>query len=253
MQVVGNFQKMEELEHLKDKTNKELYAFIILLIYDHFSTKLTTISNDEFDIEIIKRLKFSNIGDNKLLRSCIDLLEDTEMAMIEFYVNRLQTSNLKNSKLGERYLRLYGIFSIVALQIDAIVGLLELCKVPNKTDLVREIKASKAYEIRNKITAHTISYDDNGKIHAYRITQNDILHNRDTDLVIVSHKSGSEHINIIQILDEFNIQADLMLKIIVKKAIKSLLSDGSKFKNRIINILAITDRNFDYKKLEKSY
>ena len=73
---------MYDLEHLKILSNKQIYASVLLDIYRMIPIK-SGLSDDEYSIEIIKRLKFENIGDNKKLRDCIDLIEDTEFAIEE--------------------------------------------------------------------------------------------------------------------------------------------------------------------------
>lgn len=162
---------MNDLEHLENYTNKEIYAQVLLYVYDFIPVK-SGLTNEEYDIEIIKKLKFSNIRDNERLRSCIDLIEDTECAIVEYYTDGLC---VKQNSLGEKYLRLYGILNAVSLQIEAIIELIELFKVPNKKTLKKDLKALKISQIRNKIGSHTVKYIDNttGKevIDSYRVTQ----------------------------------------------------------------------------------
>ena len=61
---------MYDLEHLKILSNKQIYASVLLDIYRMIPIK-SGLSYDEYNIEIIKRLKFENIGDNKKLRDCV--------------------------------------------------------------------------------------------------------------------------------------------------------------------------------------
>ncbi len=90
-------------------------------------------SNEEIETKIKKKLKFQHECDILRFRSCIDLIEDTEHVIVHFSSFGLERFSSKVGKnLGEIYLKLYGILNAVYLQINTIIELHEICKIPNK-------------------------------------------------------------------------------------------------------------------------
>jgi len=128
---------------------------------------------------IQKKLKVQHPFDAKRIRSCIDLIEDTEEAIISFSKYGIEKySSRFNSDFGGKYLRLYGILNAVQQQKLAIIELYEVLKISNKTQIKRSLDNLKIIEIRNVVGAHTINLNDIGshksneiKTNFFRITQ----------------------------------------------------------------------------------
>src|ERR1035437_2622593 len=106
-------------------------------------------SIDEIDTKIKKKLKFQYECDILRFRSCIDLIEDTENAIIHFSNYGLEKYTSKIGKdFGEIYIKLYGVLNAIYLQINAIIEIHEICKIPNKNKVVRDFKSHSIFELR---------------------------------------------------------------------------------------------------------
>lgn len=241
---------MYDLEHLKILSNKQIYASVLLDIYRLIPIK-SGLSDDEYNREIIKRLKFENIGDNKKLRNCIDLIEDTEFAIKDFFLHGLCKNIDEGRKpFGEMYLRLYGILNTVSLQTEGIIELIELFKIPNKTTLKNKLKWLKISEIRNKIGSHAVSYND-------KLNENEIRDSFGVTRVslskwaerisIVSNHKGHEELDLFSIIREYNDISEEILKSIITKALYSLFLNDSEDRRYIEKCFEIaTTRKFEY-------
>ena len=241
---------MDDLEHLKMLSNKEIYASVLLDIYRMIPMK-PGLSDDEHNREIIRRLKFENIGDDKKLRDCIDLIEDTEFAIEDFFLYGLcKDVNTGKKPLGEMYLRLYGILNTVSLQIEGIIELVELFKIPHKTTLKDTLKGLKISEIRNKVGSHAVSYND-------RLNEKEIrdsfgvtrfnLSKWAESIAIVSNHKGHEEFNLFSIIEEYNDISEEILKSIITKALYSLFLNDSEDRRYIEKCVEIaTTRKFNY-------
>jgi hypothetical protein len=121
--------------------------------------------DDDFEKRIQKKMKLEFVFDPTRIRSCLDLIQDTESAIEEFAKFGLQ--KFEFSKLngnGEMYLRLYGILNAIYLQMQSIIELFEVLKIPGKKSAINQFKNLKVYEIRNIAGAHTVNYLDNENI-----------------------------------------------------------------------------------------
>ena len=241
---------MHDLEHLKILSNKQIHARVLLDIYGMVPIK-SGLSNDEYDREIVKRLKFENIGDNKKLRNCIDLIEDTEFAIKDFFLDGLSkgTDNVRKP-FGEMYLRLYGILNTISLQIEGIIELIELFKIPNKTTLKDKLKGLKVSEIRNKIGSHAVSYNDKlgekGIRDSFGVTRVSLSKWADSISIVSNHK-GHEEFNLFSIIREYNNISEEILQNIITKALYSLFLNDSEDRRYIEKCFEIaTTRKFEY-------
>lgn len=241
---------MYDLEHLKILSNKQIYASVLLDIYRMIPIK-SGLSDDEYSIEIIKRLKFENIGDNKKLRDCIDLIEDTEFAIEDFFLHGLYKDIDRGRKpFGEMYLRLYGILNTVSLQIEGIIELVELFKIPNKTTLKDKLKGLKISEIRNKVGSHAVSYNDKLDEKEIRdsfgVTRFNLSKWAESIAIVSNHK-GHEEFNLFSIIEEYNDISEEILKSVITKALYSLFLNDSEDRRYIEKCFEIaTTRKFEY-------
>src|SRR5688572_25012285 len=79
-------------EYLDQMSNNEIIASIFRGILRYTPIKETKDDN-KYKEELKSKLKFKHINDPRLLRSCIDLLEDTQHAITDFFTHGLGTNN----------------------------------------------------------------------------------------------------------------------------------------------------------------
>ena len=142
---------MTDEEYLNLRSNIGIYCEILLGVLRYIPVRNYQ-SEEDYKKILNRNLKFENNDDHHRLRACIDLTEDTQFAISEFYENGLKTKACND---GEMYLRLYGVLNAIYLQMQSAIGLIELFKIPNKKKSTQELKALKIIDVRNKIGAHT--------------------------------------------------------------------------------------------------
>ncbi|MFE3866480.1 hypothetical protein ACFX5E_00155 [Flavobacterium sp. LS2P90] len=182
---------MTDLEYLELKSNKEILAELFRSLISYAGVN-RLLPEEEFNKELQKTLQFEHSDNSFLLESCADLIEDTDYAIQEFLKNGLQTN--PNSQ-GELYLRLYGILNAIYLQINTIIELVEIFKIPNKKEIVSKFKDLNIYKLRNMVGSHTVNYTiDNSKksnkdnTDFFRVAQTSI-DKWSTNLLVVSQKT----------------------------------------------------------------
>lgn len=207
---------MTNEKYLEQKSNIHIYCEILLgfLQYTEVKEELT---QENYNKLLCKKMKFQNPYDLKQFRSCIDLLEDTQDA-----INEVQESGLttKFNSNGEMYLRLYGVLNACWLQTEAIIDLARLFNLKTQDEIKNKLKSFKIIEIRNKIASHSTNYimrnKEKNENDFFRLTQSSI-NKWGNKLHIVSSKSVSEEINLIDIMKDFTHQIERILNEIVQK------------------------------------
>jgi hypothetical protein len=207
---------MTDLEYLELKSIKEILAelFRSLIAYAGINRSLP---EEEFNTELQKALQFEHRDNSFLLESCADLIEDTDYAIQEFLKNGLQSN--ANSQ-GELYLRLYGILNAIYLQINTIIELVEIFKIPNKKEIVFKFKDLDIYKLRNMVGSHTVNYTiDNSKksnkdnTDFFRVAQTSI-DKWSTNLLVVSQKTECYDFNLKQsVIDYIQVSDKVLLDI----------------------------------------
>lgn len=207
---------MTDLAYLELKSNKEILAelFRSLIAYAGINRSLP---EEEFNRELQKALQFEHRDNSFLLESCADLIEDTDYAIQEFLKNGLQSN--ANSQ-GELYLRLYGILNAIYLQINTIIELVEIFKIPNKKEIVSKFKDLNIYNLRNMVGSHTVNYTiDNSKksnkenTNFFRVAQTSI-DKWSTNLLVVSQKTECYDFNLKQsVIDYIQVSDKVLLDI----------------------------------------
>lgn len=211
---------MTNEKYLEQKSNIHIYCEILLGFLQYTEVKVE-LTQENYDKMLCKKMKFQNHYDLKQFRSCIDLLEDTQDA-----INEVQESGLttKFNSHGEMYLRLYGVLNACWLQTEAIIDLTRLFNLKTQFEIKNKLKSFKIIEVRNKIASHTTNYKirniEKGEIDFFRLTQTSI-NKWGNKLHIVSSKSVSEEINLIDIMKEFTHQIERILNEIVQKELET--------------------------------
>ena len=207
---------MTNEKYLEQKSNIHIYCEILLGFLQCTEVK-DEVTQEDYDKVLCKKMKFNNPYDLKQFRSCIDLLEDTQDAIDEVFKNGLKT---KFNSHGEKYLRLYGVLNAYWLQAEAIADLIRLFNWKTQDETRNKLKSFKIIEVRNKIASHTTNYvmrnTKKNEIDFFRLTQTSI-NKWGNKLHIVSSKSVSEEINLIDIMKEFTHQIERILNEIVQK------------------------------------
>ncbi|MBO9682330.1 MAG: hypothetical protein J7502_06630 [Flavisolibacter sp.] len=216
-------------------------------------------TDNDTEIAMIRRYKFQNIGDDKKMRSCIDLLEDTECAIINFCEYQLCT-NLKKDDLGERYLRLYGVLNAIYLQIHSIIEIAEVVKYPLKKKVINDFFNHKIFELRNIAGSHMVNYKTGksetfisppNRLNYFRLTQCDFK--RDGQSVVMVDGFGNyENFNLRELVYDYNIISENWLISICEKYTGTLFKTNPNLKSKYHEVLNDLKKvPFDYRKLDK--
>lgn len=193
---------------VKEYTLKKRLMNLLLFCLDWGSSVRR---NENYEINIQRKLKVQYNFDPRRIRSCIDLIEDTEEAILSFSKYGIEKFSFKkNSDFGEKYLRLYGILNAIQQQRLAIIELYETLRLSTKKAIKKEMGSLKIVEIRNIVGAHTINLVDNGshksneiKTNFFRITQANLT-NKAEDIVAVDGFQNIHKFNIYESCLEYN-------------------------------------------------
>lgn len=237
---------MDDLSHLKNQSNKFIYTNGVLLgVLRYVPVKRK--EGEDYDENLRKAFKFEKLGGDKTMRSCIDVIEDTEWAIIEFFTNGLCIEREQIAH-GEKYLRLYGILNAVYIQFLAILELMELLKVPDKSSWSKKLKALKVHDVRNKLASHTANFKSGDEITSFKLVHVSLdKWGRSIAIVPDSKNEKYEEINLVKIITEYNDQTEILLDLICQKAIKSLFrNDGEHRRWLISHYEYAKNRKFDY-------
>ncbi len=160
----------------KNYTTKEKLAQVLLAC---LSWGCSPNWSQDIELKIQKRLKVQYTFDSWRIRSCIDLIEDTENAILSFSRYGLQKFTETSFKdFEEIYIRLYGVLNAVQQQKLAFFELFDTLKYREFGEAKGILENLKIMEIRNVVGAHTINLLDSGnhkpenfKTNFFRITQ----------------------------------------------------------------------------------
>lgn len=210
--------------------------------------------------DIRNKSKLQGLYDFKKIRSCVDLIEDTEDAIIEFFTFQLSTTP-EDPRLGEKYLRLYGILNAIYLQIQAIIQLAELVKCPNKTALEKGFNNLKITEIRHIAGAHTINFIATnsskfkaieGPVNSFRLTQTEL--NADgSNITIVDAFGSYEKINLKKEIVSYLAKSDATLIDVTKKYISTLFKNNQSKKVEFFEMIdELKEKSINYECFNKN-
>jgi hypothetical protein len=208
-------------KNTKEVFNKERITSILLSIINIAGTKVK--NNDDYEEVFRKELKFQKKTDWLKYRACVDLIDDTELAIIDAFEYQLGYLKRKVKK-GEIYLRLYGILNAVYLQMNAIYELTKLTNYPNPKKIDSDFQNLNIYKLRGMAASHTTDYllhNDysakytiNSKTTSFRIYACYIEETGSDIKVIDDHRNIFEF-NLLEILTEYeNLQRELLIQLI---------------------------------------
>lgn len=211
---------------------------------------------DNYEQVVQKKLKINDFNDLLKIRSCADLIEDTEFAIrhyCEYGLAKIE-DNLETNE-NEIYLKLYGILNAVWLQKFAISGLVHLLLVNSKDANLKLLETHKIIELRNIAGSHTVNYRDftnNDKLTFFRIVQTN-LNPKGNNMEVISHNDEIKSFNLYELVLDYNELSERLLFEGVKDYYKKILPTGSKDLDKFIkeNDL-LTFKHFDYRSLYKN-
>lgn len=114
-------------------------------------------TGEEESIEIQRAFGFRSTSDWGRFCACMDLVEDTVLALQNFYRFQLEGPT-RYEERGETYLRLYGVLNAVYLQQSAIEQLVSICLPQRIGDVRQDLKNHRSRELRNILGAHLVDY-----------------------------------------------------------------------------------------------
>lgn len=215
----------------------------------------------DMEEKIRKRLKAQHKFDAVRLRSCIDLIQDTESAILNYSEHGLQkySSRCINNDFGEIYLRLYGVLNSIYLQISTIIELFEVCRVPDKKKNAELLKSHPIFEIRNIIGAHTINFEDNSEYipdnfnkNFFRVTQC-MLNDKGDKMHAVGGFGGVKEFNLYELIMSYNVLSEKILYDMTIAYMDNIFASGLEPKSRILGHYKMENfKNFDYRALFKN-
>lgn len=190
---------------------------------------------------ILKRLKFQKPSDSLRVRSCLDLIEDTESSICYYLTYGLKKyTSRPNRDVGEQYLKLYGILNAVWLQAHSIVELCEIFKVPEKETIKKSLLSHQIIYLRNIAGSHTVPFKDSfpnipegEKKNFFRVAQS-TLNAKGNDILVVDCFKNTKSFNLYNLVLDYCKIADTIL---YKSCVKYLNSIYNRNQNSINEIL----------------
>lgn len=190
---------------------REQIISILLAILEIAGHDVKNESN--FEDEYKKWLKFQKQTDWKKYRASVDLLVDTEYALISAFEFQLGYLKSEHRDIGEMYLRLYGILNAVYLQMGAFESIANLLNYPKRIQIRDAFKEIDIFKLRNIAGAHTVDYkyaekgvsenQVNGKRTSFRIIQIH-LEKTGSNIVALDENNMSFKFNLIELLSEYH-------------------------------------------------
>lgn len=216
--------KYEEVVH------KEQVTHLLLTILQIAGHEVQCSSN--FEEAYRKRLKFQKTTDWKRYRACVDLLDDTEYAIVSAFEYQLGDVTNNNKDVGERYIRLYGILNAVYLQMNAYKELSKLLNFADPEKLMLNFERLSIYRLRNMAGAHTTdyrfdkvdieNYPDAKKSNSFRIVQSDLSPTGDK-IVVLDENDNLLEFNLLQTLTEYESLVRRLLVQLINHTINTLV------------------------------
>lgn len=214
---------------------REILNSIVLKIdFDQLSLK-----GISFRYKIKERLRLDSEDGWSFLISSLDVIGDSQIAIIEFLNNRKINNDAVNS--GDKYLRIYGVLSAIYIQQQAIMKLYEMFKVNSSKELRLRFNALEITFLRHCISAHPINYNTNGRVRSFRIARYSLWH--DGNLVIHNQENEVGTYNIFHAIEEYIIEAENRMEEISRKVINTIYKSAKEKRKQLTNDLEMIQNN----------
>jgi hypothetical protein len=198
------------------------------------------IHGKQFKEEIIKKLKFDNENGWSVLCSLMDVLSDTELAKENFLKYDLGGPT-KILDYGEQYIRLYGITNALYLQKSAIISFVELVKLSNKTNELKNLNECKILEFRNIVGAHTVDFIKNDRKNPHQFQR---YFGQNSSITVSDSDNNYTEYNLKQLILDYNVVAEGILIRATEKFIRTVLKNGGAKKDLFLKKMkALTEAN----------
>ena len=164
-----------------------------------------------------ERLCFDSDKGWKFLTSSLDTIGDSQFAIVTFINHKIE--NGKKFNTGENYLRLYGVFSAVYIQQQALLKLSDLFETGQVDNLKSDFDNLEITFLRHCISAHPINYNNNGTKVSFKIDRNSL--NDDGLLSIRDESNNMKIYNVFDSLNEYISESEKCLESICQKQISN--------------------------------
>lgn len=161
------------------------------------------------------------------LLSCIYLLEDTSQAIDNYYDFGLDRKGVAAKKIGEKYLRLYGLLNAVYMQFTLCRELYKMYKVPGLSDYVNKASSYRILKARHAGASHSVNYKLVGIKSYFRISQG-TLSGFGENIHIISSDNADFRYNLKKDLKDFEKLINLELSKIIKFINRRMFDKNSK-------------------------
>ncbi len=215
-----NFHKPEKAltdeQYLQSMSTKHILGEVFLGVLRYVPVEDAK-DEEHYNKALQRALGFQKQADCKLLRSAIDLLEDTQGAIDEVKERGLYVSTRPYTQQRESYLRLYGVLNAVYLQARSIKELMRMfgySKCGPYWDILRNHPLFKA---RNTIGAHALDNQEN------LLDKTTVTHNRLTQsslskwgesLTVISDRSGVITVKLMESIEAYDkLSTDILLEL----------------------------------------
>lgn len=249
---------MEDCISKQETTHKEQLTYLLLLPLQIAGAEAER--EKDFEEAFRKRLKFQKQNDWKRYRASVDLLDDTEYAIISGFEYQLGDINNQNRDIGEIFLRLYGILNAVYLQMSAFKEIANLLNYNSGEKISENFERLDIYRLRNIAAAHTVDfrYDKEfqskygiKKSTSFRIIQS-CLEKTGSYILAQDENDIRLEFNLLKALTEYEKRATELLVELIHHTIKTLVhkkEDKNEVRRRLDELLPYLP---DYGKMNKN-
>lgn len=239
----------------KEIVYKEQITYLLLLILQIAADDVK--GAKDFEGAFKKRLRFQKQTDWKRFRASVDLLDDTEYAIMSAFRYQLGDMRIDNRDTGELFLRLYGVLNAVYLQINAFRVLANLVNLYDSKQEDTNLKKLGIYRLRNIVAAHTIDYQYDDGFHkkhgingttSFRIVQSR-LEKTGSNIEALDENGISLEFNLLNLLTEYEAAAKTLLLKLTHHSINTLVlrkEDKAELRRRLNEMLPYL---IDYSKI----
>lgn len=151
---------------------------------------------------------------------------------------------------------MYGILNAIYLQLNAIIEIYEICKIPNKKDIISKFRKHKIFELRNIMGAHTSDFEDksdymppNFNRNSFRITQMQ-LNAKGNNLHAVDSFGNIKEFDLYELVMSYNVLSEKILYDGCSEYMDRIFSTSIIKKTELLTHYELTKfENYNYSKL----
>lgn len=180
------------------------------------SKSMKDCEDNKFNSMMEKQLKIQ-ANSIEVILSSMDVIGDTHEAIKKFFINGF------GSDLGAKYLKLYGILNTIYLHSQSIISLARIFHLDNILSVEKELKNQKIMEIRHKLGAHSVNYQNSDNtISCYTPIRMCLEAQELVFLNMNPQSSESETVDLFLEIDKYLSEAQTVAKNIAEKIITTV-------------------------------